>query len=325
VKRFFLLAAFWLSSLPAQAHSVALSVLSVQQVSAQDFVLSWQRLEGLHDQKAAFLVLKPRFPEHCTLSPPRLHCEGKGLTGRIVFEGLGTHAGATAVVNFRWLDAPPSSRTFTAASPVAIVEAKQTATPLLRLAAAYTSLGLWHIWLGWDHLAFVLGLLWLVKTRAMLVQTITAFTVAHSLTLAVATLGMGTLPVPPVEAVIALSIAFLALELVQQRRDGVPGLAGRAPFMVAFGFGLLHGFGFASALREAEIPAQDLTVALVFFNFGVELGQLVFVGAAAFAGRLLRRASSRLVEHGEPIAHYALGAIAMYWFVERIVSFWPST
>jgi hydrogenase/urease accessory protein HupE len=321
VKRLLLFAAFCLWSLPAEAHTVALSVMNVQQMSEHDFVLSWERLEGLHDTHAAYLVLKPRFPEHCRLTPPRLHCAGKGLSGRIVFEGLGAEAGATVVVNFRWLDARPSSRTFTGSNPVAIVQPKQAEATTTDLALAYTWMGLLHIWLGWDHLAFVLGLLWLVKTRAMLLQTITAFTVAHSLTLAAATLGLQTLPVPPVEAVIALSIAFVAVELVKQRRDGVRGLTGRAPWTVSFGFGLLHGFGFASALAEVEIPARDLTIALVSFNVGVELGQLAFVGATSLATSLLKRLWSGLVLQGEPLAHYALGVVAMYWFVERVMAF----
>ena len=207
----------------------------------------------------------------------------------------------------------------------------QAAPGALAVSKTYFVLGVEHILLGIDHLLFVLGLLFLVGNWKRLVATVTAFTVAHSITLAAATLGLVHVAQAPVEAVIALSIMFVAAEIIHGAHDR-PRLAARAPWLVAFVFGLLHGFGFAGALREIGLPQKDVPLALLFFNVGVEVGQLLFVAAVIVAfsilTRLLRRQGSR--DHGPwhaeslirtPVA-YAIGSAAAFWTVQRVVGFW---
>ena len=187
----------------------------------------------------------------------------------------------------------------------------------------YTWLGIEHILTGADHLLFVLALVLIVRSRRQLLITITAFTIAHSITLALATLNLVRIPGPPVEATIALSIVFVASEIVRLRR-GREGLAARKPWVIAFAFGLLHGLGFAGALAEIGLPQNAIPLALLFFNVGVEIGQLMFVvavlAAAAIAHRLIRR-------HTEPrwtkvMLAYLIGSVASFWVFERIAAFW---
>jgi len=320
--RWLLIALFSLLTVPASAHSITTSVMRLKQVSANEFMASWESLEGLHDPQAAYLVLRPRFPAQCELTPPKLRCDAAGLSGRIVFDGLATFPNATVILQVHRLGAPVESYVLTGTNPVASVQpGKPEKTPWTRTAASFTRIGIEHIWLGFDHLAFVLGLLWLVQGRAMLVKTITAFTLAHSLTLGAATLGFRPLAGPPVEAAIALSIAFVAVELVKRTRNATPGLTSRAPWWVAFCFGLLHGFGFAGALSEIQINPDQLLVSLTFFNIGVELGQLVFVAAVSLVGLGLRRLEATWQHRALSVAHYAMGSLAMYWVVERVLSF----
>jgi len=183
----------------------------------------------------------------------------------------------------------------------------------------YFGLGIGHILLGIDHLLFVLALVLIVKGTKALVKTITAFTVAHSVTLGMATLGVVKVPSAPVEAVIALSIVFVALEIVRSRR-GERGLTERSPWLVAGSFGLLHGFGFAGALSEVGLTATDIPLALLFFNIGVEFGQLVFVFATLCIIQRLRR--FRLPRWAPFIPPYAIGAVAMFWVIERTAAIW---
>jgi hydrogenase/urease accessory protein HupE len=186
----------------------------------------------------------------------------------------------------------------------------------------YTALGIEHILIGVDHLLFVFALLLIVNGLRRLIGTITAFTLAHSITLAAATLGYVHVPQAPVEAVIALSILFLATEIVHNRQ-GRPGLANRFPWLVAFIFGLLHGFGFAGALAEIGLPEQSIPLALLFFNVGVELGQLMFVVAVVGAGWALRRVVwQKALTGGEVVASYVIGGTAAFWVIERTYSFW---
>ncbi len=188
------------------------------------------------------------------------------------------------------------------------------------VAWTYIVLGVEHILGGVDHLLFVLALLLIVRGGKRILVTITAFTVAHSMTLVVATLGWVHVPGPPVEAMIALSIVFVAAEIVQGLR-GNPGLTARAPWLVAFSFGLLHGFGFAGALAEVGLPQNAIPIALFAFNVGVELGQLIFVGFAL----VVRAALTRVPLPRRPwlpyVAPYSIGAVAMFWVVERVESF----
>ena len=186
----------------------------------------------------------------------------------------------------------------------------------------YTALGIEHILIGVDHLLFVFALLLIVNGLRRLITTITAFTLAHSITLAAATLGYVHVPQAPVEAVIAMSILFLATEIIHNRQ-GRPGLAKRFPWLVAFIFGLLHGFGFAGALAEIGLPEQSIPLALLFFNVGVELGQLLFVTAVVSAGWALRQVVwKKALNGGELVASYAIGGTAAFWVIERTYSFW---
>jgi hydrogenase/urease accessory protein HupE len=188
------------------------------------------------------------------------------------------------------------------------------------VAGTYTLLGIEHILLGIDHLLFVFALVLLVKGWRRLLGTITAFTVAHSLTLAAATVGLVHVPGPPVEACIALSIAFVAAEIVRARQ-GASGLTERAPWVVAFSFGLLHGLGFASALSEVGLPQHAIPIALLFFNVGVELGQIAFIAAVLGAGRLARLLPVPAPPWGWRAAPYAIGTLAMFWVIERTAGF----
>jgi len=185
---------------------------------------------------------------------------------------------------------------------------------------AYLALGVEHILLGVDHLAFVLALLLIVRGVRQLVLTVSAFTVAHSITLALATLGAARLPPAPVEAVIALSIVFVAAEILRERR-GIGGLTARAPWAVAFAFGLLHGFGFAGALAEIGLPQGQLPLALLFFNLGVEVGQLAFVASVLFVVELARRVRLPWPRWLEGLPPYAIGSVAAFWVFQRIAVF----
>jgi hydrogenase/urease accessory protein HupE len=194
----------------------------------------------------------------------------------------------------------------------------------LEVIRTYTYLGIEHILSGFDHLLFVLALVLLVQGTRRLLVTITAFTAAHSLTLAAATLGWVHVPGPPVEASIALSIVFVASEIVHTRQDRY-SVTQRYPWVVAFTFGLLHGFGFAGALAEVGLPQSSIPIALLFFNVGVEIGQLLFVGAVLAVFAVARRARQRL-RLPQPswlwrIAPYVIGGLASFWLVERVAAF----
>jgi hydrogenase/urease accessory protein HupE len=201
----------------------------------------------------------------------------------------------------------------------------------LEVAQTYFVLGVEHILMGIDHLLFVLALLFLVNNWRRLVATVTAFTVAHSITLAAATMGLVHVAQAPVEAIIALSVVFVAAEILHAAR-GQPGLTAKAPWIVAFVFGLLHGFGFAGALREVGLPEKDVPLALLTFNLGVEAGQLLFIVAVvavlAALSRLFARGSARSdgpwaaeAKLQVPVA-YVIGSMAAFWVVERVVAFW---
>jgi hypothetical protein len=188
----------------------------------------------------------------------------------------------------------------------------------------YTVLGIEHILTGFDHLLYVLGMLILVGGWRRIVATMSAFTATHSLTLTAAALGWVHVPQPPVEACIALSILFVAREIVQVHR-GRPGITARWPWVVSFAFGLMHGFGFAGALAEVGLPQSSIPIALLFFNVGVEIGQLMFVGAALTVIAVGWRAAQRLRLSQTVwlwrIAPYAIGALASFWLVERVAAF----
>ncbi|MGK4002694.1 HupE/UreJ family protein [Sorangium sp. So ce1036] len=307
----------------AHAHTPSLSVLALDERSPGEFIARWERTQGIQDAGAAYDLLKPVFPEHCRFAAPRLDCGARGLSGRVGFDGLGDLS-SSGMIKIQWVDGSTRTLSLTAAQPHVRVSEVRHDAGALRGVSSFIWLGITHIWLGLDHLLFVVGLFWLLDSWRVLITTVTAFTIAHSLTLGTATLGLPSLPTAPVEAVIALSIAFVAVEIAGEARTKQPSLTRQRPWLVAFAFGLLHGFGFASALAELEIAGAERPIVLLCFNVGVEIGQLVFI-----AGLLALRAASRRLERASGVrlaiaGYYAMGTLAMYWFFERIVAFMPS-
>ncbi len=186
----------------------------------------------------------------------------------------------------------------------------------MQLLGTYVLHGIRHIAFGPDHLLFVFGLLLIVKNRWVLVKTITSFTIAHSITLAVATFGWAEVPVAPVEAAIALSIFFLGPEIVRSWR-GETSFTIRHPWVVAFVFGLLHGFGFSTALTSAGLPRAALPAALLGFNVGVEIGQLAFVLLILGLERAFRTVPIRWPSWAEALPGYAVGTLGAFWTIQR--------
>jgi hydrogenase/urease accessory protein HupE len=214
-------------------------------------------------------------------------------------------------------------------SPTKTTFVVQAAPGSWEVAKTYLWLGVEHILFGFDHLLFVLVLVILVRDWQRVALTVTAFTVAHSITLAAATLGFVNVPDRPVEAAIALSIVLVAVEIVNARR-GISSLTARWPWLIAFCFGLLHGFGFAGALAEVGLPQHAIPIALLFFNLGVEVGQLAFVAGILVTGELVRRAMAlrfepaaiqRTADWLGVTAAYVIGALAAYWVIERTSAF----
>jgi len=222
-----------------------------------------------------------------------------------------------ALVRVVFLDGTSWVRRLTPQEPAATIPQRQGGGSV---AGLYLKLGVEHILLGIDHLLFVLALLIVTRGTWLLVKTVTAFTVAHSITLALATLGYVHVPSAPVEAAIALSIVFVAVEIVHLRQ-GREGLTVRAPWVVAFAFGLLHGLGFAGALSEVGLPEGHIPLALLFFNIGVETGQLLFVATVLGLMALIRRIRLRGPRWTGLPAPYAIGGIAMFWVIERVAAF----
>jgi len=299
----------------SSAHAVDVATLTLTEVSAGKFAVDWRTTSSTLEE----LSQPARYPGACQQRERSLDCGPLGLTGEIEFPWLvGGESRVTVVID--WLSGERLLRTVHGRSPsfkVYGVPASAGLRFLQPIAVDYARLGVEHILLGFDHLMFVLAITLLVQSRKTLVLAISAFTVAHSLTLAASVLGWLSLPVAAVETTIALSIVLACAECLRPPDS----LARRAPWLVTFGFGLLHGMGFASALEEAGLPEQHVPSALLFFNLGVELGQLaatvVFLGFVGLLTRLERRriGSTRTVV-------YALGSLAAYWSIERaLVSF----
>jgi hydrogenase/urease accessory protein HupE len=244
-----------------------------------------------------------------------------GLAGkRIEFPGLQLTI-TDVLIRFEMLDGTKGAAIVRPSQPWMEMAATQTRW---NVAATYLRLGVEHIWSGVDHLLFVLALLLLVRGWRRVVATVTAFTVAHSITLAAATLGFVRVPQQPVEATIALSIVFVAAEIVHGRQ-GKPGLAAQWPWLIAFVFGLLHGFGFAGALNEVGLPQNAIPVALLFFNVGVEVGQLLFIASVFAVAMLARQVASRItlprLAWAWRLPPYAIGSVAAFWVIQRIAAF----
>lgn len=303
------LVALALLSGAALAHEMTIAEMELRESTPGEFLWQWTASGNVPSGEE----LTPVWPEGCGANVSVVRCSATGLRGTLAVEGVGNTYSA-AMVKVFWLDGQSRVYTFTSAQKTAqLYGSAEDQRGMGEIARAYTVLGVEHILSGFDHLLFVLALLFLVGFNRQLLFTITAFTLAHSLTLALSALGLLTLRSPPVEATIALSIVLVAAEALHGGRT----LARRWPALVAFLFGLVHGLGFAGALQEIGLPQKHLAAALLSFNVGVELGQL-FVVALAFG---FYRALSRWPQStmARAPALYAIGTIAAYWSFGRIV------
>jgi hydrogenase/urease accessory protein HupE len=311
----------------ARAHEVRPAYLELVQTSEDTFNVLWKVPARGADLRFGLYL---RLPAGCVnTTEPRGMFAGDAFIERwsirhpealasstIHVDGLSTTL-TDVLVRIERLDGTTQVERLMPEHPSLVVKASPTRR---HVAWTYLVLGVEHILLGVDHLLFVLALLLLAKGWKRLVGTITAFTIAHSITLAAATLGVVHIPGPPVEAIIALSIVFVAAEILHGRQ-GHPGLSARWPWVVAFTFGLLHGLGFAGALSEVGLPQQAIPLALLFFNVGVEVGQLLFIAAVAVLFRAASRIPMRLPRSLELIPPYAIGCVAMFWVIERVAGF----
>jgi hydrogenase/urease accessory protein HupE len=292
------------------AHEMSMAEMEVRETAPGEFLWQWTA----SGSRPASEELAPVWPASCTVDASMLRCGEAGLRGTLTVKGVGERYSA-AVVKVHWLDGQSRVFTLTSGQPdVKLYGSADDKRGMGEIASAYIVLGVEHILGGFDHLLFVLALLFLVSFNRRLVLTISAFTLAHSLTLALSALGLLTLRSPPVEATIALSIMLVAAEALHKEQT----LSRRWPAVVAFLFGLVHGLGFAGALADIGLPQQHLFVALLTFNVGVELGQLLVVALAfvlyrAFAARP-KFAAMRVP------ALYAIGCIAAFWSIGRIAA-----
>jgi hydrogenase/urease accessory protein HupE len=294
----------------AAAHELSMAEMQLREVARGEFLWQWSAGE----KRAPAEELTPQWPEGCRAEQNLLHCGPNGLRGSLSIEGVGKRYSA-AMVKVFWLDGASRVYTVTAGQPrVQLFGAADDPRGRGEIASAYAGLGVEHILTGWDHLLFVIGLLFLVGFNRRLLLTITAFTVAHSVTLALSSLGLLTLRPAPVEATIALSILLVAGEALRERQT----LARRWPALVAFLFGLVHGLGFAGALKDIGLPDNHLWVALLSFNVGVEIGQLVTLAAAW----LLVYAARRLpfAPQARRATLYAIGSMAAFWTCARVAA-----
>ena len=314
----------------AQAHEVRPAYLQIDEVGPGRYQLLWRTpvLAGmrlpivLHLPDEIHDVIEPSAQELSdSLVERRVFDAGsQGLAGRRI-EFVGLQATVTDVlVRVQMLDGTHSTTLVRPSQPWIDIATSQGP---LAVAGAYLSHGIEHILFGFDHLLFVLGLILIVRNTRMLLLTVTGFTVAHSITLSLATLGVVHVPGPPVEACIALSILLLASEILRRQR-GEPSLTAAWPWAVAFAFGLLHGLGFASALIDIGLPQGDIPLALLAFNIGVEVGQLAFIAAVLGVIQLAKqfRVPDIVECRLRTVTAYGVGVVAAFWFVERLAGFW---
>lgn len=311
---------------PLQAHDIGVSQAELVEKAGGSYTLSVQT-----GPATARLFSTPLLPPHCQFIGNPRGVQGPGWRSFEIACENGLTADDSLALSWRrdgimltatWLDGSSAKGLFK-------YEAGQITVPLAELQAGsgswlsaakrYTALGIEHILLGFDHLMFVLALLLIVRGPWMLVKTITAFTIAHSITLGLATLGFINMPSRPVEAAIALSIMFLCVEIIHARQ-GRMGLTFRYPWLVAFAFGLLHGLGFAGALSDIGLPQSEIPIALLFFNIGVETGQLIFVAAVLLLAWILRGLKLENRDWVRVVPTYLIGTLASYWFLERVSS-----
>lgn len=309
---------------PAHADELRPASIDFTQTNERDWTLGWKL--PVSSAGAGRLVV-PSLPDNCRLAGEPVQrranlallgsanviCDGDIAGGTIGLPGL--FGRNDALLRVAPLERLVQTYRLTSNEPTATIVAKPQAGQVFR---SYLIYGVEHILLGWDHLLFVIALVLLVMKPWPVVKAATAFTVAHSITLVGTTLGFVGLPQRPVEALIALSIVFLAVELAK-REPEQPGLTLRFPWMVAFLFGLLHGFGFAGALRELGLPEGEVPMALLAFNLGVEAGQLLVVAAMLALIRAMRRWAQNAERPALRFATYATGIIGAYWLVDRAV------
>jgi hydrogenase/urease accessory protein HupE len=304
-------AALALVSGAAWSHELDSASLSLEEIDGGSFAVRWHASSRTLNED---LGAAATFPKACRLEGPRLACGPAGLVGELAFPWLeGTLT--RVVVDVEWRNGTRLLRVASPGSPRVRIYGIQ-ATGLSALAPIvfdYTSLGVEHILTGFDHLLFVVALTLLVRRRRQLLATITAFTLAHSVSLALTVLGFVRVPSPPVEASIALSIVLVCAECLRP----ADSLTRRAPWAVAFAFGLLHGLGFASALLELGVPEQHVPTALLCFNLGVELGQLAIIAVVLGLRWCIRRLQ---LARGwmRPGLIYAMGSLAAFWSIDRV-------
>ena len=311
----------------AAAHELQPGSLDVRQLTSERFEVIWRAPIYYGKPHPATLQL----PEHWqTVGEPTVRqFSDSALHRRVVsvpdgaIEGgvirfIGLEGTITDVfVRFAWLNGAESTAIARPSQPYVGVEGQRSAW---QVAGDYTALGVDHILSGYDHLTFVLALLLIVSGTRRLLVTVTSFTLAHSITLAAATLGVMWVPGPPIEATISLSILFLASELIKVNR-GQDSLTARYPWIVAFTFGLLHGFGFAGALNDIGLPQNEIALALLMFNVGVELGQLLFIAAILVLLMALRKVRREWPAWAYQVPAYGIGGIAAFWFINRVAGF----
>ena len=304
------------------AHEVRPGFLELRETNPETYSLLWKKPTGGEIE----IFIAPVMPPECRLETPgrqqltpgavivrgTLTCPG-GIGGKaIAIDGLRTTI-TDVLLRVHHADGRLESHLLKPANPSVTLGAT---TSGWQRAGSYLRLGIEHILLGVDHLLFVLGLLLIVAGRWMLVKTITAFTLAHSITLAIATLGYATAPLLPLNAAIALSILFLGPEIVRRWR-GETSFTIRHPWVVAFAFGLLHGFGFASGLTALGLPQAEIPLALLLFNIGVEIGQLAFVVLIVFLERAFRVLEIHWPRFAARLPGYVVGTLGAYWTIQR--------
>ncbi|HEY6126471.1 MAG TPA: HupE/UreJ family protein [Steroidobacteraceae bacterium] len=294
----------------AHAHEMTMAEMELRETRPGEFLWQW----GASGSRPIGDELTPVWPDGCQSVENMLRCGEAGLSGVLSIDGVGDRYSA-ALVKVFWRDGQSRVYTLTERQPtVHLYGSADDKRGMGEIARAYLVLGIEHILSGIDHLLFVAALLFLVGFQRKLIWTITAFTLAHSLTLASAALGWLTLRSAPVEATIALSIVLVASEALQPRET----LARRLPAMVAFLFGLVHGLGFAGALSEIGLPQNHLATALLTFNIGVELGQLMAVAVVWAVWRVVR--NWRLADLSRVPLLYGIGALAAFWSLQRVTA-----
>lgn len=312
----------------AQADELRPGYLELTETSAGQWSVGWKLP---YTTPPTETPLPPVLPDNCAYSgDPKIGAATAAVLGSAQATCVGPVAGKTVsmpgligqadmLVRIAPLDAPAQALRLTAATPEAQIASQPSTMQVLE---TYFVLGVEHILAGWDHLLFVIALVLLVQNWRMVIVAATAFTVAHSVTLAAAALGFVGLPGGPVEALIALSIVFLAVEVLRGGEDttDTPTWTRRFPWVVAFLFGLLHGFGFAGALTSIGLPEGDIVAALLAFNVGVEAGQLLVIAIVLAVLAVIRKAASAAMEPVVRIASYGIGITGAYWLIDRVIA-----